>query len=147
MLAEEVLNRHHLAAFEVPPGGPQHGVEVLPAGRPQHPVEVLPAGRPQHGEEGIFGPETFIAHIDAEMGAGPLSFCRGHTRTYDSDRGDVQAAQHQGNAGLAPSGVRNPTAGANRGRYSAPAQRQEVGASLNIKKWVPKGTAVGVVTR
>jgi hypothetical protein len=127
LLAEDSLKRHPLAAFEVPPGGPQLGVEVLSAGRPQYPVEVLPAGRPQLGEEGIFSLGAFLAHISNEMGAGSLSFCRGNAPTYDSDRGDVLHAPHQRHAGLAPSGVQNLTAGANRGGYSAFAQHQEMG--------------------
>jgi hypothetical protein len=115
MLAEEDLMRHHLAAFEVPPGGPQRG------------TEVLPAGGPQRGEEGIFGPASF-ANINPDMGAGSLSFSRGNALTYDSDRGDVQAAEHQRNTGLAPaSGVHDLAFGVSSGGYKVPRRHQEMG--------------------
>jgi hypothetical protein len=115
MLAEEDLMRHHLAAFEVPPGGPQRG------------TEVLAAGEPQRGEEGIFGPASF-ANINPDMGAGSLSFSRGNALTYDSDRGDVQAAEHQRNIGLAPaSGVHDLAFGVSSGGYKVPRRHQEMG--------------------
>jgi hypothetical protein len=94
MLAEEDLKRHPLTAFEVPPSGPQYGVEALPAGRRQCSEEDLPAGRPQRGEEGIFRPGPSIGQRQ-EMGAGSLSFCCGNASTYDRDRGDVLPGEHR----------------------------------------------------
>jgi hypothetical protein len=63
-----------------------------------------------------------------EMGARSLSFCRGNTPTYDSDRSDVPPmAQHQRNPRLAPSGFQYLTPGANRDGYSPDGLHQEMG--------------------